>query len=481
MKCTFLAVILFSVLVLSFFLNSFAFQTAESQSSENLLFKSRSISPGKTVSCLTNEIVIMCSTENENKIVSLKTIYGIEEFGSSSFTSIRLWRLPTSRSIEEWLDVLRRNPLVDFIEPNYMQRAFSYPNDPAYQYQWNFDDNHTINPSAVSFNPYGGINGGGIRMEDAWSITNGSLEVVVGVIDTGVSYENYPIPKYEQTTVKSGVSAYQKAPDLGNTSFWVNDDEIPGNQVDDDGNGFVDDVNGWDFVNQDAHPNDNNGHGTHVTGTIAQSTGNALGAAGIAQNTVIMPIKVLDYSGSGNDFLVSEGIYYAVDNGAKIINLSLGGSDFSTTLRDAVAYAYDHGVVVVAASGNDGLGSVSYPAAYDNYVIAVGATRYDETRVSYSNYGSSLDLVAPGGDIDVDQNEDGFGDGIIQQTFKPYNSELLKADPTDWTYYYFFEGTSMATPHVAGVAALVLSENFELNPDQVRYALETTAEDLGNS
>jgi len=148
-------------------------------------------------------------------------------------------------------------------------------------------------------------------------------------------------------------------------------------------------------------------------------------------------------------------------------------------LEDAVAYAYNNGVVVIAASGNDGAASVHYPAAYDDYVIAVGATCYNETRASYSDYGSSLDLVAPGGDVYADENEDTYADGVLQQTFEPYLSFVDKADPTSWAYY-FFDGTSMATPHVSGVAALLLALDSTLTPDQIRDALESTAEDLGD-
>ena len=415
----------------------------------------------------------------EREIAGLRGGQGAEEVYVSAFTFARVWRVPPSKTVEEWADLFDKNPLVEYAEPNYFCYALWYPNDPFYAYQWNFDDDHTYNPGGASSNPYGGANGGGIGMEEVWPITNGGSNVVVAVVDTGVAYEDYPIPSYESYKVKGGVKNYQKAPDLAGTSFWQNEDEIAGNVIDDDGNGFVDDVNGWDFVNNDAHPNDNNAHGTHVTGTIAQTTNNGLGVAGIAFNATIMPIKVLDYTGGGTEVWIANGIYYAVDNGAEIINLSLGGDSPSTTLENAVAYAYNHGVVVIAASGNDGTESVDYPAAYDDYVIAVGATRYDETRASYSDYGSSLDLVAPGGDLGVDQNGDGYGDGVLQQTFKPYGGFVDKADPTDWTYYYFFDGTSMATPHVSGAAALLLARNSTLTPDQIRNILESTAEDLG--
>jgi len=244
---------------------------------------------------------------------------------------------------------------------------------------------------------------------------------------------------------------YEQAPDLAGTSF----------------------VAGYDFINSDTHPNDDNSHGTHVAGTVAQTTNNSLGVAGVAFNTTIMPVKVLSGAGSGTYQNVADGIYYAVNNGAKIINMSLGGSEPSdNVLKDAVAYAYNNGVTVLAACGNDNVSSCIYPAAYNAYVIAVGATQYDETKAPYSNYGSSLDIVAPGGNTGVDLNGDGYPDGVLQNTFGN--------TPVDWAYW-FYQGTSMATPHAAGTAALILAQNPTFTPDQVRQRLQTTAEDKGAS
>lgn len=149
----------------------------------------------------------------------------------------------------------------------------------------------------------------------------------------------------------------------------------------------------------------------------------------------------------------------------------MGGSVRSITLENALAYAYEKGITIVCASGNDGSeNTVSYPAAYDAYCIAVGATRYDETIAYYSNHGASLDLVAPGGDLNVDQNEDGYADGILQQTFGE--------NPTDWGYW-FYQGTSMAAPHVSGVVALLIAYNVAISPDEIREVLQSTAEDKG--
>jgi serine protease len=330
--------------------------------------------------------------------------------------------------VQEMVEQYSKRSDVLYAEPNYEAHAFLVPNDTYYGYQWHFN-NSTY---------------GGIHMEDAWNITNGS-GAIVAVIDTGVAYENYSTggPAWRR-------SQYYQAPDLANTNF----------------------VQGYDFVNNDTHPNDDEGHGTHVTGTIAQSTNNGSGTAGVAYGASIMPVKVLNSQGSGSYADIADGIRYAADNGADVINLSLGGSSGSNALRDALEYAYNKGVVIVAASGNDGTGTVSYPAAYDEFVIAVGATRFDETRAGYSNWGSALDIVAPGGDTSIDQNGDGYGDGVLQQTFgNTYN---------DWGYY-FYQGTSMATPHVAGVAALVVANGNAVGPVDVRRALEETADDLGVS
>lgn len=335
----------------------------------------------------------------------------------------RVLKYPVAIDVGKEIEVLKKRFELEYAEFNFLARAFLVPNDPFYKFQWHLD-----NPVS-----------GGVDAEEAWELSQGT-GVTVAVVDTGIAYENHQ-------EGKKGPK-YALAPDLAETAF----------------------VSGYDFVSNDAHANDDNGHGTHVAGTITQSTNNGVGVAGVAFRAILMPVKVLDKTGSGTYANVAKGIRFAADTGATIINLSLGGAADSITLRAAVTYAAEKGVTVIAASGNDGENFIAYPAAYDDAVIAVGATRFDESRASYSNFGASLDVVAPGGDLRVDQNNDGYSDGVLQQTFQK--------NPLRFGYY-FFQGTSMAAPHVAGIAALVASHRATTSPSFIRAAIENTAEELG--
>ncbi len=334
-------------------------------------------------------------------------------------------RLQKNEKVEDAVVRLKKEKDdIEYVEPNYVATALHVPNDLNYRYQWHLDN----------------VTGSGIEAEEAWEVSKGQ-NITIAVIDTGIAYENF---------VENSIE-YRKAPDLTQTCF----------------------VKGVDLVNNDDHPNDDNSHGTHVAGTLAQSTNNVMGVAGVAFRSCLMPVKVLDRNGNGSYQDVTDGIIWAVDHGAKVINLSLGGPSPSKGLEDALRYAYEQGVVIVAAAGNSGNTSISYPAAYDNYVIAVGATRYDKNRASYSSFGESLDLMAPGGDMSVDQSRDGYADGILQNTFNPNTK-----NPTQFAYW-FFQGTSMSVPHVSGAAALVLSNGNATTPDTIKRALESSAEDLG--
>jgi serine protease len=352
---------------------------------------------------------------------------------------VRKLRVPAGKTEQEVISLLERDPRVEYAELNTICHAFMTPNDPYYSYQWHFPK---------------------IKCSTAWDISTGS-GVVVAILDCGIAYEDYPIPSYELSKVQSGVTDYMQAPDLAGTAFTA----------------------GYDFINDDSHPNDNNGHGTHLAGTVAQTTNDSYGVAGVAFDCTLMPVKVLDYRGSGTAQSLADGLYWATDHGAQVINMSLGwtpGYNPGSTVENAIIYAYDHGVVLVAASGNAGTGTISYPAKYSQ-VIAVGATRYDDDLSYYSQYGNEQEVVAPGGDLTVDQNGDGYGDGVLQQTFEAYDPgppEVL-ADPTTFSWW-FYHGTSMACPHVAAVVAMMIANN-QTGIENIRTILHETAVDLGSS
>jgi len=369
-----------------------------------------------------NEIVVKFKKGvPKNRIERINRRHGTSVLYSSPFAGFKRIKLPAGKTVEQAVELYNREPEVEYAELNYYAYAFFVPDDPYYIHQWHL------------YETYAGIN-----IEPAWDITTGDPNVIIAVLDTGVAYEDF--------------RNFKQAPDLVNTRF----------------------VPGYDFVNTDKHPNDEEGHGTHVTGTLAQSTNNNLGTAGIAFNCSIMPVKVLSRRGEAPYTTIADGVYFAADNGAHVINLSLGGPVDSITLKNAVTYAYNQGVTIICAAGNEYEegNPTMYPAAYDEYCIAVGATRYDQTRAYYSNTGSYLDLVAPGGDLNVDQNADGYGDGILQQTFGN--------NPKDWGYW-FYTGTSMAAPHVSAIAALLISTGLTdpNDPNAIREALQNTATDLG--
>ncbi len=249
-----------------------------------------------------------------------------------------------------------------------------------------------------------------INVEAAWEETKGA-GVTVAVVDTGVS----------------------RVPDLKQTEF----------------------VQGYDFVHDGVEAPDDVGHGTHVAGTIAQSTNNNYGVAGIAYDAKIMPLKVLAADGGGTVSDIAEAIKFAADRGADIINLSLGGAGESQLLEEAVNYAYDRGVFVVAAAGNENRNSSSYPARYPK-VLSVAALDSAGKKAEYSNFGAGVDISAPGGG----------GEGrILQNTIDPETGEPIFAS---------FQGTSMASPHVAGVAALIRAAGVE-EPEQIGQILRESA------
>ena len=258
-----------------------------------------------------------------------------------------------------------------------------------------------------------------INVEQAWDETKGE-GVTVAVIDTGVS----------------------KVPDLKLTKF----------------------VQGYDFVNNKDDASDDNGHGTHVAGTIAQSTNNGYGVAGIAYEASIMPLKVLSNSGGGTIADIAEAIKFAADNDADIINMSLGGGGASNMLEEAIKYAHSKGVTIIAAAGNEGRNAASYPARYPD-VISVAATDAAGGKASYSNFGAGVDIAAPGG-----TGMDTPG-SIWQNTINPTPENSPDGAESKFAG---FQGTSMAAPHVAGVAALIRSTGVD-TPEEILDILKQSS------
>lgn len=303
---------------------------------------------------------------------------------------LALVKLLKNQNYFDAMKALTKNPNVAYAEPNYIAKAESVPNDPYYSQQWG--------PPAI-------------HADTAWDKVTPSQrsKVTIAILDTGINASH---------------------------------EDLAANIVP-----------GYNFVNNTATPTDGHGHGTHVAGIAAAIINNGRGIAGISGGSKIMPIKVLDDSGSGNYSHIIQGIQYAADHGAQVISMSLGGPGSSRSMQDAINYAINKGVTVVAAAGNEG-GAVDFPGNCAG-VITVGALDSNGTRASYSNFGPELDVMAPGSQI--------------------YSSYINGSSS-----YTYMSGTSMATPAVAGVAALVRAANPGLTPAQVSDIIDRSAADMSN-
>lgn len=264
-----------------------------------------------------------------------------------------------------------------------------------------------------------------IAAEGAWDVTTGSSQVVVAVIDTGVDY-NHPDLKDNILKDSSGT------------------------------------VVGYDFANGDSDPIDDHGHGTHVTGTIAGIGNNGVGIAGVTWNTKIMPVKFLASNGYGWSDDGAKAITYSVDHGARVLSNSWGGNGMSQVINDAINYAHDNNVIIVAAAGNNNSDTRDFSPANNPNVIAVGASDSQDAKASFSNYGD-IDVYAPGVDV-LSVRASGTSMGNIVNN-----------------YYTRASGTSMATPHVSGLVALLLSKNPDLSNEEIRQIIRKSTDDLGDS
>jgi subtilisin family serine protease len=304
-----------------------------------------------------------------------KSRWGVHTLRNFKRIGVQHLRLPKDMTVEEALKIFRNDPDVEYAEPNYLRYATAtIPNDTFFSELWGLDN------TGQNVNGSPGTSDADIDAPEAWDITTGNSNVVVAVIDSGVDYNH---------------------PDLSN-NMWRNPGEIAGNGLDDDDNGKIDDVRGWDFVDEDNDPIDSDDHGTHVAGSIAAVGNNGTGITGVVWTAQIMPLRFLDAFGSGSVADAIEAIDYAIDRGAKIINASYGSYTFSMAEREAIARARDAGILFVAAAGNDNWNNDSaikhYPSSYDlNNIIAVAASDQDDNLAPFSNYGAtSVDLAAPG-------------------------------------------------------------------------------------
>ncbi len=342
-------------------------------------------------------------------------------------------RLKDGNQIMPALQALGQVDAVEYAEPNYIYRISAeqpqaVPNDPDFAKLWGLK-----NTGQTDKDGQVGLVGSDINVSPLWDngIT-GSRDIVVAVIDTGIDVNH---------------------PDL-KSNIWVNAGEIPGNGIDDDGNGFIDDVHGWNFASKTNDPNDDHSHGSHCAGTIGGSGNDGVGIVGVNWQVSMMALKFLQKNGSGTLEAAVESINYARQNGAHIISASWSGGGFSQTLFDAIAATRDAGILFVAAAGNDRSNTdmrPAYPASFQiENIIAVAATDNRDGLASFSNYGArTVHVAAPGKNILSCFKEGGYG---------------------------IYSGTSMAAPHVSGIAALLLSANRAMTFGELKTRLIQTSD-----
>lgn len=339
-------------------------------------------------------------------------------------------------------------PEVEYAEPDYIRHAFRVDPSDTYWFSNNSWGQNYRDQWDMEM----------MKCPDAWDIETGDSSVVIAVIDTGIDYNH---------------------PDIA-ANMWTNSGEIPGNGIDDDSNGRIDDVYGYDFAYKDSNPMDGDGHGTHVAGTIGAVGNNGIGIAGVNWTCKLMAVKGFDDSGSGYDSDLADAIMYATTEGAKIINMSWGGTGFSQTTHTAIAYAHGQGVVLCAAAGNSSSDLANFHPASDNFVITVTASDTNDDACSFTNWGIKAAVSAPGGNGSTGP-----------PACAAYNCLSLRAGVTDplssdcgtevgvvGGNYYRLAGTSMACPHVAGLAGLVRAAHPSWTNEQVRQAIQMRADDV---
>jgi subtilisin family serine protease len=332
----------------------------------------------------------------------------------------------TEQEFQAAIASLKNDAGFEFVEPDKITTSQMIPNDPYFSSYGSWGQ--------YFYDLYGIRN---IECTAAWDQTLGN-GITVAVVDSGVDRTH------------SDITA----------NIWTNVDEIPGDGIDNDNNGKTDDTWGWNFIYDNNDPVDDNGHGTHVAGTIAATGNNNMGVIGVAPESKIMVIKTSNSLGISTDSFQAPALIYAVDNGVDVINCSWRGVGDSQAIKDAVDYAHSMGVVVVAGAGNDADDAKYYhPACYSN-VITVAAVDYNNEHANFSNYGNKIDVAAPGWDV------------LSLQATGTAPGQVVAPN------YVIISGTSMATPHVSGLAALILSLHPSYTVEQVRQAIRTSATDI---
>lgn len=363
------------------------------------------------------------STKSTVNILSKNRVKSIRSLG------VEIVKVPDEISTQDYIKQLSNDPTIDYVEPNYIRKISlleeDYTNSSKDELKTyiNSNINKNIRPLSTfkaNFNDpdiklqYGLEK---INADGAWAVTKGDESIVIAVVDTGVDLNH---------------------PDLSSNL-----------------------VKGYSTIKGTINENDDNGHGTHVAGIVSAIADNNIGVTGIAPKCKVMPIKVLSAKGDGNDSDIAEGIIWAVDHGAKVINLSLGGAGAGKTLENAILYAYNSNALVVAAMGNNGANVKNYPAAFKN-VVAVGASDAKNKVAPFSNFGDWISVTAPG--------------LKIHSTLPTYKVELSRYNLG--TEYGALSGTSMAVPYVSGLAGLILSKNKNLNRAEVRKKIEQNCNDI---
>ena len=347
-----------------------------------------------------------------------RTLWDIRTLRTFRVTGAHHVRLPRGMTVKEALEIYRDDPEVEYAEPNYYRHTSVTPDDTYFNWLWG------LNNTGQRVNGISGTPDADIDAPEAWDITEGSSDMIIAIVDTGVDYDH---------------------PDLSD-NIWTNPGETPDNGVDDDGNGYVDDVRGWDFFSNDNDPMDFNGHGTHVSGIAAAEGDNALGVTGVCWTARIMPLRFLDANGKGTVADEISAIDYAVANGAHIINASFGGDAFTQAEYDAISRANSEGILFIAAAGNESFNNdeiLFYPASHTlPNIISVAATDQDDNLCWFSNYGATtVDVGAPG--VHIYSTRPGIR-------------------------YQYMHGTSVAAPYVAGLAALIWGVNASLTHYEIK-------------